>query len=383
MRKIVASLAVILMSWPLIAGAQDGRATLENVAKAMGAAGLKSIEYSGTGDSFSVGQTVTPGKAWPRFTLKSYTQAANYETASLRRDQVVVRVDVRGGGVPAMGEARQIVVVSGDHAWTVAGETASPQPRFRTEQQLQLWATPHGVVKAAMANNATVEGRTITFAVPGRFTAKATVDDQNLVDPGRGRLHEPGGRRHAGRGDLFRLPGLRRREVPDEDQAVGRRLPGPRSHGERGEAQRPRGHRRARCRSPEPQSLREGDEPVRGRGHLVPDRRQPPQRGDRDEGPRDRRRGSARRHARAGRDRRGPEPGAGQAHPLRRQQPPALRPLGRRAGLRGGGRDRDHPRDQPRLLRGGPGRAGPDQPRPPGEVGAEGDGGRRAATRRS
>ena len=181
MRKIVASLALILMSWPLIAYAQGGGAALENVAKAMGASGLKSIEYSGTGETYSVGQTVTPGKPWPRFTLKSYTQAANYETASLRRDQVVVRVDVRGGGVPAMGEARQIVVVSGDHAWTVAGETASPQPRFRTEQQLQLWATPHGVVKAAMANNATVEGRTITFAVPGRFTAKATVDDQNLV----------------------------------------------------------------------------------------------------------------------------------------------------------------------------------------------------------
>jgi glyoxylase-like metal-dependent hydrolase (beta-lactamase superfamily II) len=181
MRKLIASLAVILVAWPLIATAQETRATLETVAKAMGADGLKSIEYSGTGDTFSAGQAVTPGQPWPRFTLKSYTQSANYETASLRRDQVVARADVRGGGVPAMGEARQITVVSGDHAWTVAGETASPQPRFRTEQQVQLWATPHGVVKAAMANNAVVQGRTIGFAVPGRFTARATVDDQNLV----------------------------------------------------------------------------------------------------------------------------------------------------------------------------------------------------------
>jgi glyoxylase-like metal-dependent hydrolase (beta-lactamase superfamily II) len=181
MRKMIALVAMILMSWPLIADAQDGRAALENVAKAMGASGLKSIEYTGTGESFSVGQSVVPGAPWPRFTLKSYTQAANYETASLRRDQVVVRADPRGGGVPAMGEARQIVVVSGDHAWTVAGDTLTPQPRFRTEQQLQLWATPHGVIKAAMANNATVQGRTIAFAVPGRFNVKATVDDQNLV----------------------------------------------------------------------------------------------------------------------------------------------------------------------------------------------------------
>jgi glyoxylase-like metal-dependent hydrolase (beta-lactamase superfamily II) len=181
MLGMVAALAVILVSWPLVVEAQDGRAALERVAQAMGAAGVKSIEYSGTGDSFSVGQSVTPGKPWPRFTLKSYTQSANYETASLRRDQVVVRVDVRGGGLPAMGEARQIVVVSGDHAWTVVGDAPSPQPRFRTEQQLQLWATPHGVVKAAMANNATVKGRTFAFTVPGRFTARATVDDQDLV----------------------------------------------------------------------------------------------------------------------------------------------------------------------------------------------------------
>jgi glyoxylase-like metal-dependent hydrolase (beta-lactamase superfamily II) len=181
MRITVAALAVILLSWPSIATAQDAQAFLETVARAMGAGALKSIEYSGTGETYSVGQTVTPGQPWPRFTLKSYTQAANYETASLRRDQVVVRVDARGGGLPAMGEARQIVVLSGDHAWTVAGETTSPQPRFRTEQQVQLWVTPHGVVKAAMANSAIVQGRTLAFAVPGRFTARATVDDQNLV----------------------------------------------------------------------------------------------------------------------------------------------------------------------------------------------------------
>lgn len=182
MRKTLALVFAVFLLWPLTALAQDGRAALENVAKAMGAPSLKSIEYAGTGEFFSVGQSVVPGAPWPKFNLKSYTQAANYETASLRRDQVVVRVDTRGGGVPGMGEARQIVVVSGDHAWTVMGETPTPQPRFRTEQQVQLWVTPHGVIKAAMANNATVQGRTITFAVPGRMTVKATVDDKNLVE---------------------------------------------------------------------------------------------------------------------------------------------------------------------------------------------------------
>jgi glyoxylase-like metal-dependent hydrolase (beta-lactamase superfamily II) len=35
------------------------------------------------------------------------------------------------------------------------------------ERQLQLWTTPHGVIKAAMANNATVQGRTVAFAAEG------------------------------------------------------------------------------------------------------------------------------------------------------------------------------------------------------------------------
>ena len=48
------------------------------------------------------------------------------------------------------------------------------------DRQFQLWSTPHGVIKGALANNATVQGRTISFAVPRRFSAKAFLDDLNL-----------------------------------------------------------------------------------------------------------------------------------------------------------------------------------------------------------
>jgi glyoxylase-like metal-dependent hydrolase (beta-lactamase superfamily II) len=88
----------------------------------------------------------------------------------------------RGGGAPAVGEARQVQVVSGDLAWNVTGETAAPTPVALVERQLQLWATPHGVVKAALAHNATVQGRSVSFAVPGRYTMKATLDGGGLVE---------------------------------------------------------------------------------------------------------------------------------------------------------------------------------------------------------
>ncbi len=185
MRKILRSMIIALVVLaPLTVYAQDGRALLDEAALAMGAANLKSIEYTAAGVIFNVGQSAAPGGPWPRFDLKSYTRSVNYETASHREDLVRARTDSvpRGGGIPAMGEARLVLVASGDHAWNLAGSTATAVPMSLIDRQLQLWTTPHGVIKAAMANNAVVQGRTITFIVPGRFKARAWLGDTNLVD---------------------------------------------------------------------------------------------------------------------------------------------------------------------------------------------------------
>jgi glyoxylase-like metal-dependent hydrolase (beta-lactamase superfamily II) len=172
----------VLLS-PLGAPAQD--ASLDTVAKAMGAAGVKSIQYSGLGVNFQVGQNYSPDRPWPRFVVKSYTRAAGYDTPALRDDLVRLQGEDPprgGGGQPVRGEQRQIFVMSGDFAWNVVGDVVNPTPIALTDRQLQLWTTPHGVVKAAMANKATVQGRVISFAVPSKFRVKATVDGQNLVE---------------------------------------------------------------------------------------------------------------------------------------------------------------------------------------------------------
>ena len=184
MRKTLVVLAAIVLLSPLAGYAQDGRATLESASKALGADTLKSLQYSATGVSFAQGQSVVPGAAWPRFNLSTFTRHINYDTASLRDDLVRSRAEMppRGGGTPAMGELRQILVVSGDHAWNVTGETAAPAPIALVERQLQLWTTPHGLIRAAMTSKATVSGRTVAFAVPGRYTVKATLDDRGLVE---------------------------------------------------------------------------------------------------------------------------------------------------------------------------------------------------------
>jgi glyoxylase-like metal-dependent hydrolase (beta-lactamase superfamily II) len=184
MRRVLALIAAVVLCLPASSAAEDARATLQGAARALGADNLKSLTYTASGVNFAIGQSAVPGAAWPRFNIPTFTRAVNYETASLRDEQVRSRAEMppRGGGVPAVGEVRQIQVVSGDLAWNVTGETAAPAPVALIERQVQLWTTPHGVIKAAMANNATVQGRTVAFAVSGRYSIRATLDDRGMVE---------------------------------------------------------------------------------------------------------------------------------------------------------------------------------------------------------
>ena len=185
MRRLFAWTAALLLCTPIASPAQNARATLDGAAKAMSGVEVKSIEFSGSGVFFAPGQSYTPGQPWPRFIAKSQTRSVNYETASLRDDVVRMQGEnpPRGGGVqPVRGEVRQQFVLSGDLAWTVVGDAPAPTPIALTERQMQLWTTPHGVIRAALANNATVQGRVVTFALPGRMMVRATLSDQSLVE---------------------------------------------------------------------------------------------------------------------------------------------------------------------------------------------------------
>ena len=130
----------------------------------------------------------------PRFNLKSYTRTVDYDTPSMRDEFVRTQADPSargGGGVPLVGEQRQLQAVSGTQAWNQVGENP-PTPALAavTDRLHQLWITPHGVIKAAMKHNATVEAQTeggknisvISFAVPGQLKVKAFINERNLVN---------------------------------------------------------------------------------------------------------------------------------------------------------------------------------------------------------
>src|SRR6185436_9620104 len=93
----------------------------------------------------------TPRDDWPRVELASYTKTVNFDAKSAREEQVTRQGSnpARGGGVPLEGEARLVAFVSGNHAWLQQG--ANPIPVGAAKRQLDLWLTPHGFVKAALA----------------------------------------------------------------------------------------------------------------------------------------------------------------------------------------------------------------------------------------
>src|SRR5262245_57425355 len=168
----------------LVAGCAGQRSGVAAVADAMGATNLNSIQYSGTGFVFGFGQAYAPGDPWPKFFQTAYNASVNYQTPAMRLEAVRSQAEnpPHGGAAqPVAGQQRTVQVVSGKYAWAEGGQQPVPNPGAVSDRLRQLWLTPHGVVKAALTNKATIDGKNITFNVEER-EVKVTLNDQNLVE---------------------------------------------------------------------------------------------------------------------------------------------------------------------------------------------------------
>jgi glyoxylase-like metal-dependent hydrolase (beta-lactamase superfamily II) len=191
-RKIsIAIVAIALMSWAV--HSQEAKTVLENASQTLGAGNLKSIQFSGTGFIFAIGQSPNPSAPWPKFNLKSYTRVINYETISSREDLVRTQAEnpPRGGGQqPLIGEQRQVMLISGNHAWNMVGDNAAAAPAAFAERLMNIWVSPHGLIKAAIANNAAAKSQSIgskkitviSFLMQNKFNVNGYINDQNLVE---------------------------------------------------------------------------------------------------------------------------------------------------------------------------------------------------------
>src|SRR5688572_31828375 len=105
-KHLMLAMAVLALL-PWVGEGQDAKSVLEGVAKTMGAGDLKSIQYSGSGSMFAVGQNPNPTAPWPRINVKSFTRTINYDSGSQRDELVRTQAEQPprgGGGQPIVGE---------------------------------------------------------------------------------------------------------------------------------------------------------------------------------------------------------------------------------------------------------------------------------------
>jgi len=199
---LVVAAALLALGGPGLAQEPDARTILQTALKAMG--DLKSIQYSGsTGYVSAVGQNYSPAHDWPANQLTSYTRTIDYDAKSSKEELTLKQGTGQGGPTgggnaplittPLVGEQQRISLVSGSYAWNMQGAMAVPAPADAEQRQLEIWLTPHGCLKAALApganpiaitRNEQGKGRirAVSFMALGKYRVQCAINDKNLVE---------------------------------------------------------------------------------------------------------------------------------------------------------------------------------------------------------
>ena len=186
MKRVLATTAALVFL-PTAGFAAD----LSELAKAMGADKLQTIEFTGTGTRYAVGQSLRADKPWPKFNLSSYKATMDYAGGSMRRQMEITQGEhppMGGGRQPVKGVRKAKTGLNGDVGWGF--RRGKPRPaRFTAGMKHTLWTSPHGLIKAAQAQNAKIRMRnaggksykTVSIAGKGAFSATGWFDKTNLL----------------------------------------------------------------------------------------------------------------------------------------------------------------------------------------------------------
>jgi hypothetical protein len=168
-------------AWSWAKGGQDASAVISSASKALGADNLKTIEFSGSGSDFVIGQNASPTSPWPRFNDKTYTRVISFDPPASRMQRVRTQGEnpPRGGGQqPVIGEQQQNQVIA----------AGSPQAAMLRDELMMT--VPYGFLKAAAASNATVKTQSmggkkytvVSFTAQNKAPVSGYLNDQNILE---------------------------------------------------------------------------------------------------------------------------------------------------------------------------------------------------------
>ncbi len=183
MKQVVVALALsALIGFNAEAQVSD----LQQIGDALDVSTTKTFQFTANGSMYNLGQNVNPAAPWPRFFVKSFTRLYDFTAGSMRDDVTRMAADT-----PTVGpEQRVLTSVSGDHAWNGTGKETAPRLFEAPQRAHEIVISPHGLVRAAFASNATVtkkniDGRPMTiisFTYQGKYKVVAYANDQNALE---------------------------------------------------------------------------------------------------------------------------------------------------------------------------------------------------------
>jgi glyoxylase-like metal-dependent hydrolase (beta-lactamase superfamily II) len=196
-KKVSAIFFVLLTVMVGTAAAQDVKAVLQAAAKNMGADNLKTIQITGKGWIAGVGQSYSPADDWPRFEVTTYTRTIDYDAKSSREELTRRQGSYPARGQVIVGEQQLVTLNTGSYGWTMQGANATAMAPDAAEiRELEIWLTPHGFLKAAMAPNATptmlrthiygdfdngADVTIVSIMVLGKYRVNGTIAPDNTV----------------------------------------------------------------------------------------------------------------------------------------------------------------------------------------------------------
>ena len=170
-----------ILAWAAGTG-QDAKTVISSATTALGADKLKTIEFSGSGFDYVIGQAPNPTSPWPKFIDKTYTRVVDLDAPASRLQRIRTQGEnpPRGGGQqPIVGEQTQNQVVA----------AGSPQAAsLRDELMMTL---PYSFLRsAAAAGDATVKSQTmggkkytvLSFTGQNKAAVRGYLNSDDLVE---------------------------------------------------------------------------------------------------------------------------------------------------------------------------------------------------------
>jgi glyoxylase-like metal-dependent hydrolase (beta-lactamase superfamily II) len=172
---MIATPVFAILAWA--AGTQqDAKTVISAATKALGADNLKTVEFSGSGFDYVLGQAANPNLPWPKFIDKTYTRVVDLDAPSSRLQRIRTQGEnpPRGGGQqPVVGEQNQTQVLAG--------------AAVRDDLMMTL---PYSFLRSAAASDASVKSQTmggkkytvLSFMGSNKAAVRGYLNSDNLLE---------------------------------------------------------------------------------------------------------------------------------------------------------------------------------------------------------